>query len=63
MARLSVDPDAVVSYHGALGSPIKAEAGKVQPRIHVYTGGADKIVPSLCISVVGQVWFAPELIQ
>ncbi|NMT62493.1 dienelactone hydrolase family protein [Marinobacter orientalis] len=46
MARLGVDLDAVVSYHGALGSPIKAEAGKVQPRIHVYTGGADQMVPS-----------------
>lgn len=46
MARLGVDLDAVVSYHGALGSPIKAEAGKVQPRIHVYTGGEDKMVPS-----------------
>jgi dienelactone hydrolase len=46
MARLGVDLDAVVSYHRALGSPIKAEAGKVQPRIHVYTGGADKMVPS-----------------
>lgn len=46
MARLGVDLDAVVSYHGALGSPIKAEAGQVKPRIHVYTGGADKMVPS-----------------
>lgn len=46
MARMGVDLDAVVSYHGALGSPIKAEAGKVQPRIHVYTGGADQMVPS-----------------
>jgi dienelactone hydrolase len=46
MARLGVDLDAVVSYHGALGSPISAEAGKVKPRIHVYTGGADKMVPS-----------------
>ena len=46
MARLGVDLDAVVSYHGALGSPLKAEAGKVKPRIHVYTGGADKMVPS-----------------
>lgn len=46
MARLGVDLDAVVSYHGPLASPIKAEAGKVQPRIHVYTGGADQMVPS-----------------
>ncbi|MDI9244076.1 dienelactone hydrolase family protein [Marinobacter sp. CHS3-4] len=46
MARMGVDLDAVVSYHGALGSPITAEPGKVQPRIHVYTGGADQMVPS-----------------
>jgi dienelactone hydrolase len=46
MARMGVDLDAVVSYHGALGSPITAQAGEVQPRIHVYTGGADKMVPS-----------------
>lgn len=46
MARLGVDLEAVVSYHGSLGSPIKAEAGKIQPQIHVYTGGADKMVPS-----------------
>lgn len=46
MARMGVDLDAVVSYHGALGSPIKAEPGKLQPRIHAYTGGADKMVPS-----------------
>lgn len=46
MARMGVDLDAVVSYHGALGSPIKAEAGQVQPRIHAYTGGADPMVPA-----------------
>jgi len=46
MARMGVDLDAVVSYHGALGSPVKAEAGQVQPRIHAYTGGADKMVPA-----------------
>jgi len=46
MARMGVDLDAVVSYHGALGSTVKAEAGQVQPRIHAYTGGADKMVPA-----------------
>jgi dienelactone hydrolase len=46
MARMGVDLDAVVSYHGSLGSPVQAEAGKVQPRIHVYTGGADPMVPT-----------------
>ncbi|MGM0768610.1 MAG: dienelactone hydrolase family protein [Pseudomonadota bacterium] len=46
MARLGVDLDGVVSYHGALGSPIQAEAGKVKARVQVYTGGADQMVPS-----------------
>ncbi|KEF30867.1 MAG: dienelactone hydrolase family protein [Gammaproteobacteria bacterium] len=46
MARLGVDLDGVVSYHGALGSPIKAEAGAVSAKVQVYTGGADKMVPS-----------------
>ncbi|MEX2474564.1 dienelactone hydrolase family protein [Marinobacter sp.] len=46
MARMGVDLDGVVSYHGALGSPLKAEAGKVSARVQVYTGGADKMVPS-----------------
>ena len=50
MARMGVDLDAVVSYHGALGSSIQAEAGNVQPRIHVYTGGADKMVPAEQVS-------------
>lgn len=46
MARMGVDLDGVVSYHGALASPVKAEAGKVKARVQVYTGGADKMVPS-----------------
>lgn len=46
MARLGVDLDGVVSFHGALGSPIKAEPDMVKARVQVYTGGADKMVPS-----------------
>jgi len=46
MARMGVDLDGVVSYHGALGSPITAEAGEVKARVQVYTGGADNMVPS-----------------
>ena len=46
MARLGVDLDGVVSYHGALGSPLTAKPGDVSARIQVYTGGADKMVPS-----------------
>ncbi|SFN15589.1 dienelactone hydrolase family protein [Marinobacter pelagius] len=46
MARLGVDLDGVVSYHGALGSPIKAQAGEVKAQVQVYTGGADQMVPS-----------------
>ena len=46
MARMGVDLDGVVSYHGALGSPLQAEAGTVKARVQVYTGGADAMVPS-----------------
>ena len=46
MARMGVDLDGVVSYHGALASPLQAEAGKVTARVQVYTGGADPMVPS-----------------
>ncbi|WP_170159278.1 dienelactone hydrolase family protein [Pseudoxanthomonas spadix] len=46
MARTGVDLDGVVSYHGALASPVKAQPGTVKARIQVYTGGADKMVPS-----------------
>lgn len=50
MARMGVDLDGVVSYHGALASPIQAEAGKVTARVQVYTGGADPMVPSEQVS-------------
>lgn len=46
MARGGADLDGVVSYHGSLASPIKAEPGKVKGRIQVYTGGADQMVPA-----------------
>jgi len=46
MARMGVDLDGVVSFHGALGSPLQAEHGSVKARVQVYTGGADKLVPS-----------------
>lgn len=46
MARLGVDLGGVVSYHGALGSPLEAKPGQVSARIQVYTGGADKMVPA-----------------
>lgn len=46
MARMGLDLDAVVSYHGALGSPITAQRGSVKAKIMVYTGGADPMVPS-----------------
>lgn len=46
MARLGVDLNGVVSYHGALSSPIQAEAGNVRAKVQVYTGGADPMVPT-----------------
>lgn len=50
MARMGVDLDGVVSYHGSLGSPIKAESGDISARIQVYTGGADQFVPAEQVS-------------
>lgn len=46
MARLGMDLDGVVSYHGSLGSPISPEPGDISARIQVYTGGADQMVPA-----------------
>lgn len=46
MARMGVDLDGVVSYHGALASPISAQPGEVKARVQVYTGGADQMVPT-----------------
>jgi dienelactone hydrolase len=46
MARMGVDLDGVVSFHGSLASPIQAEPGEVRARVQVYTGGADKMVPA-----------------
>ncbi len=46
MARMGVDLDGVVSFHGSLASPIQAEAGEVKARVQVYTGGADQMVPA-----------------
>ncbi|XOZ33671.1 dienelactone hydrolase family protein [Halomonadaceae bacterium KBTZ08] len=46
MARLGMDLDGVVSFHGTLESPIEAEAGNVEAAVRVYTGGGDQFVPS-----------------
>jgi dienelactone hydrolase len=46
MARLGMDLDGVVSYHGSLGSPITPEPGDITARIQAYTGGADQMVPA-----------------
>lgn len=46
MARLGMDLDGVVSYHGALGSPLEPSPGDIKAKILVYTGGADQMVPA-----------------
>ncbi|WP_404365399.1 dienelactone hydrolase family protein [Marinobacter sp.] len=45
MARMGLDLDGVVSFHGSLGSDISPEQGGVSPRLLVYTGGSDEFVP------------------
>lgn len=46
MARLGLDLDGVVSFHGSLGSDITAEPGAVQAKVLAFTGGADPFVPA-----------------
>ena len=46
MARLGVDLDGVVSFHGSLSGQAKAEAGKVKPKLLVCHGGADSMIPA-----------------
>lgn len=46
MARLGLDLDGVVSFHGSLGSDVTAEPGTVRAKVLVFTGGADPFVPA-----------------
>lgn len=45
MARAGRDLDAVVSYHGSLGTQTPAQPGKVKARVLVFNGAADPFVP------------------
>lgn len=44
MARAGVDLDAVVSFHGSLGTSLPAEPGKVKARVLVMNGADDPFV-------------------
>ena len=44
MARMGADLDAVVSFHGALESPVAAKPGAVKARVLVLHGEADQMV-------------------
>ena len=47
MARVGAPLDAVASFHGSLGSQLPEDVTpKIQGAIHVYTGGADSMVPA-----------------
>jgi len=45
MARAGEPLKAVVSYHGVLATDIAVKPGDIKPRIRVFTGEADLIVP------------------
>jgi len=45
MARAGEDLRAVATFHGALGTELLAEKGKIKPRILVMAGTADDFVP------------------
>lgn len=44
MARVGTDLDAVISYHGSLGTQTPAKPGAVKARVLVFTGEADPMV-------------------
>lgn len=45
MARVGMDMDAVVSFHGSLGTEVAAQPGAVKARILVFTGADDPFAP------------------
>lgn len=50
MARRGVDLDAVVSFHGSLGTKEKAKKGKVKAKVLVLNGQADPFVKAESIA-------------
>jgi dienelactone hydrolase len=46
MARMGMDLDGVVSYHGSLDTRAPAQPGKVKAKVLVFTGEADPLVPT-----------------
>lgn len=45
MARLGLDLDAVVSYHGSLALSTPAEPGRIKAKVAVFTGADDPMIP------------------
>ena len=45
MARMGMDLDGVVSYHGGLATQTPAQPGKVKAKVLVFTGEADPLIP------------------
>lgn len=50
MARRGIDLDAVISFHGSLGTKEKAKKGKVKAKVLVLNGQADPFVKEKTIS-------------
>lgn len=46
MARMGLDLDGVVSFHGSLASDVVAEPGSVKAKVQVHTGDTDSFVPA-----------------
>lgn len=45
MARLGLDLNAVVSYHGSLQLSTPAEPGRIKAKVAVFTGADDPMIP------------------
>jgi len=50
MARMGADLAGVVSYHGALGGLVEPQTETIKPRVMVFTGGEDQMVPASQVS-------------
>ncbi len=46
MARAGMDLNAVISFHGSLGTKTPAEPGRVKARVLILTGAADPFIPA-----------------
>lgn len=61
MVRRGMDLDAVVSFHGALGTKTPAEKGRVKAELLILTGAADPMIPAAQVDAFREEMTAAEV--